>query len=203
MRWLAVPLSLALLLAVVPAAQAGTDCTRERVVPIDGLEEASVKLCDVDGDGAPETYELLVPEIDLELSGEAAEDDWGDDRRLLADAGLTAGYPVAPTGETRLSAIDEDGDGSHERVYLTVFFKAALATDPGAALFIALEDNDDDGQHETAFVVTCARGTGCHSVTNPGSLVGFLIGFVPSLVLDEIEGVQVPTPSGLLPDNLP
>lgn len=203
MRWLAVPLSLALLLAVVPAAQAGTDCTRQQVVPIDGLEEASVKLCDMDGDGAPETYELLVPEVDLELSGEAGEEDWGDDRRLLADAGLTAGYPVAPTGETRFSAIDEGGDGSHERIYLTVFFKAALPADPAAGLFIALEDNDDDGQHETAFVVACAQGTGCHSVTNPSSVVGFLIRLVPSMVLDELDDVQVPTPGGLLPDNLP
>lgn len=203
MRWLAVPLSLVLLLAAVPAAQAGPDCTREQVVPIDGLEEASVKLCDVDRDGAPETYELLVPEIDLELSGEAGEEDWGDDSRLLADAGLTTGYPVAPTGEIRFAAIDEGGDGTHERIYLDVFFKAALPADPAAALFIALEDNNDNGEYETAFVVACARGTGCHSATNPTSLAGFLLGFVPSTVLDELDGLPSPSPANLLPDNVP
>lgn len=162
-----------------------------------------MKLCDYDRDGAPDTYELLVPEIDLELSGEAGEQDWGEDRRVLADAGLTAGYPVAPTGETRFSAIDEEGDGSYDRIYLSTFFKAALPARPAAAFSIALEDNDDDGQYETAIVLACARNAGCHQATNPGSLVGFLIGFVPPTVLDEVQGVEVPAPGDVLPDNLP
>lgn len=200
---MAVALSLALLVTAVPTAQANPDCARAEVLPIDGLEEATLKLCDRSGDQVPDHYTLLVPLYDLELSGQLEESSWGNDQRAHGDTGLTGGYPVAPTVETRYSAIDENKDSSWERVKVHTVASAAMPTDPAVGLFIGLEDNDDDGIHEDSYLVACSTLHGCLYATDPLSLVGLLIDLVPYTILDRLDEAGDMAPDDLVPDNVP
>lgn len=202
MRGLAVVLTIALLAMAVPTAQAYT-CTGQQIVPIDGLDEAAVRLCDTDGDGTPDDYQLLVHETGSQASGSAGQEDWGNDQRLIVDSAVTSGYPLAPTGEVRASAIDERSDGTQDRIYLQATWKTALGPDPAPGVFIGLEDNNDDDRYETAYVLVCTRTAGCHFASNPTSLIGTLIGAVPPWLIGQIPAIGVPTPGDLLPGNVP
>ncbi len=202
MRWMAAVLTLALLATAVPTAQANTGCTHEQVVPIDGLVEASVTLCDRTGDRVPDRYEILIPLYDLELSGTLDEDRWGGDERFEAETGLTAGYPVAPTAEARVSAIDEGRDSSWDRFYVSTIATAALPTEPGVGLFIGVQDKDGDGVYEEAYVDVCDSQR-CVYAAEPFYFIGLLLDLVPPSLWGVIGGAEVPGAGDVLPENLP